>query len=93
MTAQKCKKRKDKVCKIVHWELCGKCGLERAKHWYDHKLEGVTKNETTKILWATMRLPNTELILYKYTHQQRIGIACEGDHRVTAKEKRSNKYD
>ena len=47
-------------------------------------------------LWcnATMRLPNTELILYKYTHQQRIGIACEGDNGVTAKEKgRTNKYD
>ena len=36
VTAQKYEKRKDNVCKIVHSELCGKCGLERAKHGYDH---------------------------------------------------------
>ena len=54
MTAQKYEKRKDNVCKIVHSELCGKCGLERVKHGYDHKLEGVTENESTKILWDLM---------------------------------------
>ena len=34
------KRRHDTMAKNVHWELCGKFGLERATKWYEP--EGVT---------------------------------------------------
>ena len=36
---------------MVHWKLCSKYGFEPAKHWYEHRAEGVMKNQDTKILW------------------------------------------
>ena len=29
-----CKGRHDNVARYIHWQLCGKCGLERANSWY-----------------------------------------------------------
>ena len=34
----------------IHWQLCGKCGLERANSWYEQKPEGVVESETFKTL-------------------------------------------
>ena len=31
------KKKHDNVARIVHWELCGKHGLERSEKWYSHE--------------------------------------------------------
>ena len=33
----------------MHWDLCGKLGLERVTKWYVP--EGVTRKGTSKILW------------------------------------------
>ena len=45
------KRRHDNVARIVvHWEICKKYDLPRAAQWYNHKPEGVTENETIKVL-------------------------------------------
>ena len=37
MLAQKeCKRRHDKVSRVIHWDLAGKCGFERNDRRYDH---------------------------------------------------------
>ena len=45
------KGRHDNVAQYIHWQLCGKCGLERANSWYEQKLEGVVESDNFKILW------------------------------------------
>ena len=45
------KGRHDHVAGYIHWQLCVKCGLERANSWYGQKLEGVVESENFKILW------------------------------------------
>ena len=45
------KRRHDNVARIVHWEICKKYDLPRAEQWYNHKPEGVTENESIKVLW------------------------------------------
>ena len=54
--AQKEHKRKhDNVARIVHWELCGKHGLERSEKWYSHEPpQGVSENDEVKLLWDFM---------------------------------------
>ena len=44
------KGRHDNVAWYIHWQFCGKCGLERANGWYEEKPEGVVENENFKIL-------------------------------------------
>ena len=41
----------DSVARYIHWQLCGKCELERANNWYEQKPEGVVESENFKILW------------------------------------------
>ena len=43
--------RHDTVARYIHWQLCGKCGLERAHSWYEQKPDGVVESENFKILW------------------------------------------
>ena len=43
--------RHDNVARYIHWQLCGKCGLERASSLYEQKPEGVVESENFKILW------------------------------------------
>ena len=43
--------RHDNVARYINWQLCGKCGLERASSWYEQKPEGVVESENFKILW------------------------------------------
>ena len=40
----------DNVARYIHWQLCGKCGLERANSWCEQKPEGVVESENFKIL-------------------------------------------
>ena len=44
------KGRHDNVARYIHWQCCGKCGLERANSWYEQKPEGVVESENFKIL-------------------------------------------
>ena len=37
------KGRHDNVARYIHWQLCGKCVLERANSWYEQKPEGVVE--------------------------------------------------
>ena len=48
------KRRHDNVTRIVHWTLCGKYGLERAAHWYNHALKVVVESDEIKVLWDFM---------------------------------------
>ena len=36
--------RHDNVAWYIHWQLCGKCELERANSWYEQKPEGVVES-------------------------------------------------
>ena len=45
------KRRHDNVARIVHWEIREKYYLSRAEQWYNYKPEGVTENESIKVLW------------------------------------------
>ena len=44
-------RRHDKLGKIVHWKLAGKCNFEAGDKWYEHEPESVLQNEDYKILW------------------------------------------
>ena len=39
------KGRHDNVARYIHWQLCGKFGLERANSWCEQKPEGVVESE------------------------------------------------
>ena len=43
--------RHDNVACYIHWQLCGKCRLERANSWYEPEPEGVVESKSFKILW------------------------------------------
>ena len=51
------KKCHDEVTTMVHWELCSKYGFGPAKHWYEHRPEGVMGKQDTKILWVSTSEP------------------------------------
>ena len=38
------KGRHENMAGYIHWQLCGKCGLERANSWYEKKPEGVEES-------------------------------------------------
>ena len=42
------KGRFDNVTQYIHWQLCGKCGLERANPWYEQKPERVVESENSR---------------------------------------------
>ena len=41
----------DNIARIVHLELCQKCGLVGEVKWYNHKPASVVENERIKIMW------------------------------------------
>ena len=45
------KRRHDKVCLNLHWNLCKKYGINVVDKWYQHKPEAVLENDAVKILW------------------------------------------
>ena len=47
------KGRHDHVAGYIHWQLCVKCGLERANSWYEQRPEGVVERQNLKILWIS----------------------------------------
>ena len=45
------KGRHDKLAKVIHWDLCKKCGVQVTSKWYEHVLEKVAETDQVKILW------------------------------------------
>ena len=45
------KRRHDKVCLNIHWDLCNKNGVKACERRYEHKVECVIENDIAKILW------------------------------------------
>ena len=39
------KKRHDVVARIVHWNMCGKFGPQKAYKWYGHEAAEAVQNE------------------------------------------------
>ena len=89
------KRRHDNVARIIHWELCGKYGIDRAKNWYEQKPIGVMENDKAKILWDFMiqcdkmiehRKPDIVLVDKVQQKCLVIDVACPGDNRIAEKE-------
>ena len=89
------KGRHDNVARYIHWQLCGKCGLERANNWYEQKPEGVVESENFKILWdftiqcdrrVEARRPDIVFVDKKQREVVIIDVAIPGDDRVKDKE-------
>ena len=77
------------------WQLCGKCGLEKANSWYEEKPEGVVESENFKILWdftvqCDRKIEATRPDIVFTDKKDRevviIDVAILGDDRVKGKE-------
>ena len=89
------KERHDNVARYIHWQLCGKCELERANNWYEQRPEGVVENERFKVLWdftiqcdrkIEARRPDIVFVDKKKREVVIIDVAVPGDDRVKDKE-------
>ena len=94
------KRRHDKVCLNLHWQLCKKYGFPVADRWYRHEPEGAIENDRAKILWDFMvqcdiqiehRKPDIIVIDKKDKMCKIIDVACPGDHNLV--EKRNEKMN
>ena len=83
------------MARYIHWQLCDKCGLERANSWYEQKPEEVVESENFKILWdftvqcdrnIEARRPDIVFIDKKDREVVVIDVAILGDDRVKDKE-------
>ena len=83
------------MARYIHWQLWGKCGLERANSWYGQNPEGVVESENFKILWnftvqcyrkIEARRPDVVFIDKKEREVVIINGAILGDDRVKDKE-------
>ena len=45
------RKRHDNVTRMIHWELCGVNGLDRADKWYMYQPQIVLETDEIKVLW------------------------------------------
>ena len=90
----------DNVALYIHWQLCGKCGLERASSWYEQKPEGVVESENFNILWdftvqcdrkIEARRPDIVFIDKKEREVVIIDVVIRRDDRV--KDKKLEKLD
>ena len=89
------KGRHDNVAWYIHWQLCGKCELERANNWYEQKPEGVVESENFKILWdftiqcdRKIEARRSDIIFVDKKEREVviIDVAIPGDDRVKDKE-------
>ena len=97
------KRRHDNVARIIHWELCGKYGIDRAKNWYEQKPTGVMENDKAKILWDFMiqcdkmiEHRKTEIVLVDKLQQKCliIDVVCPDDNGIVEKEEEKlQRYD
>lgn len=42
------------MARFLHWELCGKYGMQRVEKWYEHQPERVMESDEVKLLWNFM---------------------------------------
>ena len=86
--------RHDKVAQILHWETCGRIGVQRSAKWYDHEPEGVVETSRHKVLWdfkvqTDKRVEHNrpDLVIYDKEEQacKIIDVACPFDTRVKKK--------
>ena len=89
------KGKHDNAARYMHWQLCVKCGLERANSWYEEKPEGVVESENFKILWdftvqCDRKIEATRPDIVFTDKKERevviIDVAILGDDRVKGKE-------
>ena len=94
------KRRHDKVCLNLHWQLCKKNGFPVADRWYNHETEQAMENDEVNILWDFMvqcdihiehRKPDIIVVDKKKRVCKIIDEACPGDHRLV--EKRTEKMN
>ena len=83
------------MAQYIHWQFCGKCGLERANNWYEQKPERVVESENSKLLWdftiqcdrkIEARRPDIVFIDKKEREVVIIDVAIPGDDRLKDKE-------
>ena len=96
------KRRHDKVCHNLHWQLCIKYGIPTGEKWYQHRPESVMENEDVKLLWDFMvqcdipilhRKPDIIVVDKKTNECKIIDVACPGDHNLVAKRnEKLNRY-
>ena len=55
---------RDNVARYIHWQLCGKCGLERVNNRYHQKSKGVMESENFKIFQDISNLGCKLLVLH-----------------------------
>lgn len=88
------KRRHDKVCANLHWNLCRKFGIDVTEKWYQHEPEGVVENERVKILWDFMiqcdrdiehRRPDIVVVNKEANTCQLIDVACPSDTNLVNK--------
>jgi hypothetical protein len=88
------KRRHDKVCANLHWNLCRKFGIEVTEKWYQHQPEAVVENEQVKILWDFMiqcdrdiehRKPDIVVVNKEANTCQLIDVACPSDLNLVGK--------
>ena len=44
-------KRHDNVARMIHWELWGVNGMNRADKWYEHQPQSVLETDKIEVLW------------------------------------------
>ena len=89
------KRRHDNIARNIQWELCGELDINRAKKWYKHQPQGVSRKGNTKILWdfniqcdheSEARRPDIEVVDEDAKECKIIDLAVPWDSKVRAKE-------
>ena len=96
MAQKEYKRRHDWIGRKIHWEVCGKCGLDTKDRWYEHELQSLYEDEEYKILWdfsiqtdhaIEATRPDMIIVEKKSNKCQIIDFAVPFDTKVDEKEK------
>ena len=80
---------------MIHWELSGVHGLDRADKWYEHQPQSVSETDKTKVLWdfniqcdhvIEARRPDVMVVGKEDRVCKIINVTVPADCRVNAKE-------
>ena len=80
---------------MIHWQLCGVHGLDRADKWYEHQSQSVLETDKTKVLWdfniqcdhvIEARRPDIMVVGKEDRVLEIIDVAVPADCRVNGKE-------
>ena len=101
LAQKECKRRHDKLGKIVHWKLARKCNFEAGDEWYEHEPESVFENEDYKIFWdfniqtdhvIEAQRPDLVVVDKKERSCKIIDFAVPGDSRIEKEKDKIEKY-